>query len=589
LNDTESTDATVHDVDGARMWLLALGLLVLTLVVYLPATEGGFIWDDDYYVERNSTLGVVDGLYRIWFEFGATQDYYPLTFTTYWLEWWFWGTHPFGYHLVNILLHAFNGILLWRLLDRLRVPGAFFAAVLFAVHPVHVESVAWVTERKNVLSGLFCLLSLLSFVHFLRLDEQAEAPARRRWRFYALSIGAFFLAMLAKTAVVPLPLILPVLAWWKRGRLEPRELLLVAPYFLVVVPLFVIAFLGEANYGGAGVNIVATEGADWNLSLLERTLLCGRVLWFYFAKLVWPHPLIFVYPRWHIDSQAEWQYLYPLAAVAVPVILFMLRKRIGRGPLAAALVFGLMLSPAAGYFNFYFQRYSYVADHLQYFASVAVTTLFASLVTLAARRLAVPRDWGATLAAALVVILMLVGWRQQAAYQNLETLWSDTLAKNPKAWMAHDGLGVSFQLSNNLDAAVAHHRKATEINPRDFMAYYNLGNALQRQGQLKEAVAPYLKALELAPKFVPARNHLGIALSKMGRLSEAEAQYQQILCIEPSNFIAHNGLGVVLARQGRYREAADRFQEAVRLQPESVEAGDNLRSAQQRLQQPSDH
>lgn len=600
-------------------WWLGLGLLLLTLVVYLPATQGGFIWDDDSYVQNSNTPGSLNGLYRIWFEFGATQDYYPLTFTTFWFEWWCWEVHPFGYHLVNILLHAFNAILLWRLLERLGVSGAFFAAALFAVHPVHVESVAWVTERKNVLSGLFCLLSLLAFVHYLRLDQQSEVTSRRRWGFYVLSIGAFVLAMLAKTAVIPLPLILPVMAWWKRGRVELRDLVLVAPYFLVVIPLFFVAFLGEANFGGAGVNILATEGAEWNLSLLERTLLCGRVLWFYFAKLVLPHPLTFIYPRWQIDSHVWWQYLYPLAAFAVLCVLIMLRKRIGRGPLAAALVFGLMLSPAAGYFNFYFQRYSYVADHLQYFASVAVTTLIASIATLAAIRLAVPRAWGITLAASLVVVLTLVSWRQQADYRSLESLWTNTLAKNPMAWIAQNNLASELHAQQRYEDAKQHCEEALRlepqaleprttlgmvllglgrpkdaaqqfehvlgIDPRFAKAHNGWGLVQAQQGHYGEAIERFQNAIALDPKLIEARNNLGIALTETGRLDEAIAQYEQIVHVRPNYAKAYNGWGVALARRGQLRDAIEKFRLSIHLTPDDIEVHDNLHRVETLLYQ----
>ncbi|MHC4402402.1 MAG: tetratricopeptide repeat protein, partial [Planctomycetota bacterium] len=224
-----------------RSFATVSSLVLLTVVVYVPALYCGFIWDDDAYVVNNETLRSVGGLGQIWFQFGATPDYYPLTFTTFWLEYQAWGLEPFGYHLDNVLLHALNVVIVYWLLTRLRVPGAFFAAALFAVHPVHVESVAWITERKNVLSGLCFLLSVGAFVRAYGLDEEEPAP-RIRWRFYLLSVGFFFLAMLSKTVTLTLPLILPVLIWWKTGRVRARDVLLTLPYFAVATPVILLGF-----------------------------------------------------------------------------------------------------------------------------------------------------------------------------------------------------------------------------------------------------------------------------------------------------------------------------------------------------------
>ena len=557
-------------------WLLAFALCFSTVIVYLPATQCGFIWDDDGYIENNSTLGGVDGLSRIWFEFGATQDYYPLTFSTFWLEWWLWEFRPLGYHLVNILLHAANALLLWRLLVRLGVPGALLAALLFAVHPVHVESVAWVTERKNVLSGLFCLLSLHAFVRFARLDEPPHVTGWPRWKCYALSVSAFLLAMLAKTVVIPLPLALPILVWWKRGWLERRDLFLVAPYFLVVAPLFVVAFVEKSNFAGAGVNILVAEGAEWQLSLLQRVLLCGRVVWFYTAKLFWPHPLIFIYPRWQIDSTIWWQYLYPLAAAALLVILWRLRNRIGRGPLAAALLFGLMLGPASGLLNFYFQKYSYVADHLQYLASIALITLFAAMVTQVTKTNRAYRIWSSSLVISILLILSAVSWRQQSAYRNQEALWRDTLAKKPACWMSHNNLGFLLLEQDLYQEAANHLREALRLDPTIARAHFNLSVALNKQRRYQEAEKPLRKTLRLDPEHAKAHHNLSTFLLKQGRDQEAETHLREALRLDPKNAKTHHNLGTILLTQGQYQEAETHLRDALRLNPDYASAHCNL-------------
>jgi hypothetical protein len=315
----------------SKQWLLATAIIFLTFLVYQPVWHASFVWDDDFYVTDNPSLKTVDGLRSIWCDLKTTRQYYPVTVSTLWAEYHIWNLHPLGYHLVNVLIHALNAILLWRVLRKLGLPGSWLAAAIFAVHPVTVESVAWISERKNVLSCLFYLLAVLAFLRFRPLTD-AKAGRTWDWRFYPVMLAAFLCALLSKTVTCSLPAALLLVVWWKTGRIKKRDALAMAPLFVLGAALGLMSKWEEQHLVGAG-------GAEWALSSLQRCLLAGRALWFYAGKLFWPRDLTFIYPHWQIDTGAAWQYLFPLAFAVVVLALWKLRSRIGRGPLAAVLFF----------------------------------------------------------------------------------------------------------------------------------------------------------------------------------------------------------------------------------------------------------
>jgi hypothetical protein len=255
-------------------------------VAYLPATRGDFIWDDDAYVQNNETLRSGDGLRRIWLEIGATDQYYPLVHTTFWLEYRVWQLSPAGYRGVNILLHVVSVVLLWRLLRRLSVPGAWVAAALFGLHPVHVESVAWITERKNVLSGVFYLAAAFLYLRSALPtgDRPGDRPPRRGVAgegagggvprpVYVASLLLFACALLSKTVTASLPAALLLVLWWKRGRIGWGDARSLLPFFALGVALGSITIWMERHEVGA-------VGPEWDLSPVERLLIAGRALWF---------------------------------------------------------------------------------------------------------------------------------------------------------------------------------------------------------------------------------------------------------------------------------------------------------------------
>ena len=404
-----------------RGWLFGLFLVFATMLAYQPIWHAGFIWDDDHYVTGNLTLHSLKGLWQIWFVPGATPQYYPMAFTGFWVEYHLWHLNPLGYHLMNVLLQALNAILLWTVLRRLDVPGAWLAAAIFALHPVCVESVAWVSEIKNVLSGAFYLSAALLYLRFDRT---------RNWRLYFVALGLFLLGLLSKTVIATLPAALLLVFWWQRGKLSwKQDVLPLIPFFVAGVGAGLFTAWVEWAFVGA-------SGSEFNFSFIERTLIAGRVIWFYLGKLIWPVDLIFMYPRWHVSQVIWWQYLFPAMALLVTLGLWLLSRR-NRGPLAAWLFFVGTLFPALGFFNVYPFRFSFVADHFQYLAMIGPLTLAAAGIDKLFRRLKDGREfWEPKFCGTLLLVLGGLTWYQCGLYADGETLWRVTLARNPDCWMA---------------------------------------------------------------------------------------------------------------------------------------------------------
>ncbi|MGO8836407.1 MAG: tetratricopeptide repeat protein [Limisphaerales bacterium] len=522
-------------------------ILLLVFLAYLPALRGGFIWDDDSYVTENTTLHNLDGLRRIWFDPGALPQYYPLVHTTFWLEYHLWGFNPFGYHLVNVLLHAIAAILFGVCCLRLRIPGAWLAAAIFALHPVCVESVVWITERKNVLSAVCYFAAALAYLRYAGLEE-AVTSNRRRWRYYWGALALFAAALSSKTVACSLPAALLLVIWWKKGCLRANDI-------LPSLPFFAIGAAGGLATAWIEKHHVGAQGAEWSLTFADRCLIAGRALWFYAGKLVWPVQLTFIYPRWKIEADVWWQWLFPAAAVCVVAGLWLVRHRIGKGPLVAVLFFAGTLGPALGFINVFPMRYSFVADHFQYLAAGGLIALCAAGL----RRL--PR----VAPAMLVVVLGVLTWRQADTYRDLETLWRTTLARNPDCCLAHNNLGVLLNSEGHTEEAIEHFQKAVRLSPDYCEALNNLGSALANQGQFDEAIENFRQAARFNPNDFKALCNLGLALANKGRLDEAIEAYRQATRINPNFSDALDNLGNTLAAKGRLDEAIENYRQAIRV------------------------
>ena len=466
---------------------MALSLMVL--VSYLPAMFAvDFIWDD--FVIGTDTIRSLDGLRQIWLSPGdipAEGHYWPLTYTTFWLEHKLWRLAPRGYHVTNVVLHMANTLLLWRLLRGQEIPGAWVAAAVFAVHPVHVESVAWIIERKDVLSGLFYLLAATAWVRFV------EEPRRGR---YVWALAAYVAGMLSKSVVVTLPVALLIWHWWKRGRVTWNDLLRLAPFFVVGLVISVADLLFNRSRGVGG----------FGYSFLERILISARAFWFYIGKLFWPADLAVIYPHWDVRFADALGWVGAGAAIGLVVVLWLLRRRVGRGPLAGVLFFTVMLSPVLGFVDYNFMLFSFVADRYQYLASIGLTTVAVGVATRglatvqrrAKLRSAAP---SAVLIVLLVAVLGTLAWRQANLYRDAVTFFSHVVSHNPTAREAHLNLGSALLRWNRLDEALVAYRVAEQQRPDDCKPAYGIGLAFHHLGHIEEAEAAYHRALELCPRY----------------------------------------------------------------------------------------
>jgi tetratricopeptide (TPR) repeat protein len=553
---TEGPSRLSFRKDGA----IVAGLALLVVLTYLPVLDNGFIWDDDFYVTNNSTLSTMAGLAAIWGKPGATPQYYPLTFSTFWVEYQLWGLEPLGYHLDNVLLHVLNAILVYLVLRRLGVPGAALAAALFAVHPVHVESVAWVTERKNVLSGFFYGLALLAWLRFAPPEAEAKPGG---WGWYLLALGAFLGALASKTVACSLPAVIVLLLWWKRGRIGRREALALLPMFAMGIAAGLQTVWLEKHHVGA-------KGLDWSLSFVERILIAGRALWFYAEKLVWPIDLTFIYPRWKIDPGLWWQYLFPLAAVGAIVALWAARRRLGKGPLIAVLFFCGTLFPALGFFDIYPMRYSFVADHFQYLASIGVLTLAAATAVAALRLPGYP--WRqAALATSVLGPLAFLTFTQASVYRDQTSLWTDTLRKNPDCWLAHNHLGYIALQQNDLEEAEDHFQSSLRIYP-SATDHYNLGLVRVRAGRFDEAIQQFDISRKMRPDFPGVYYQLGKIAMQRGKWQQAQWCFSQMVELDSRLWLGRLALGRALSAGGKLDEAIEQISESIRLNPTQADS-----------------
>jgi tetratricopeptide (TPR) repeat protein len=569
-----------------RFWLPALLLAAAVVLAYQPAWQAGFVWDDDVYVTNNRLLAAPDGLQRIWFSTDSPSQYFPLTYTALRMERHAWELAASGYHWVNILLHAANALILWGVLRRLRLPAPWLAAALFALHPVQVESVAWITELKNVLSLFFCLLAAWAWIEFV-----SERP--RAWRFYAAALLFQALALFAKTTACMWPAAMLLILWLQRKPIGLRRLLQIAPFVAMGLAMGLVCVWWEQHRQ-------YTVGDVFAIGWTSRLLIASRAVWFYLGKLLWPVGLSFSYARWQMDPASPSQYLWPAACVIAAVAA----SRNGRGLIAAGLFFLAMLAPLLGFISEYTFRYSYVADHYQYIASIGPLALAAALIDKISGRL---KPW---ICPGLLILLGVLTWRQCRNYSDSESLWratlaatpnssiarnnlsqailakgsfdepialsNEVLAKNPNDPVALNNLGFALLARGRTPEAVALFQRAIAAQPNAPAAYYNLGRACLDQKRYDEATAHFQTAIRLKPDYAAARCNLAFALLQTGHVAAAVSNYEASLTLDPDYCVAHNDLGTVLLKLGRTNEALLHFERAVSIKSDFVEARYNL-------------
>jgi tetratricopeptide (TPR) repeat protein len=578
-------------------------IVLAVFIAYFPSISGGFIWDDAILLTQNSLISAQDGLQRIW---RTTEpiDFWPLTNTSFWLEWRLWGMDSAGCHATNLVLHIAASLLIWAILRKLSIPGAFLAAFIFAVHPVNVESAAWIAQRKNTLSMFFFLQSILWYLKAHMPTASGDIASVRShggpWEreygrtvetsnlapcfsplstlhsslstlhsplWYWLSFAAFVSAMLSKGSAAVLPALILGIIWWRR-RLTKWDFLRIAPFFIVAVALSLVNIWFQNRDVGERIR---------DAGFVERMLGAGAVMWFYLYKALLPLKLIFIYPQWNIQTGNFLWWLPLLSAVVVTVVLWLYRKTWGRPFLFAWGFFCVSLVPVMGLTDVYFMKYALVADHYQYAAVIGVIALTTAGWSTWHEKTNGPTRWAVNcLAAIVVVVLASLTWRQSGLYRDAMTLYQATLEENPNCWVAYNNLGLILEEKGRPTEAMDHYQQSVRLNPKNAEAYNNIGGIFLKTNRLSEAIEQYEIALRLKRNFAEAHNNMGMALVNIGRLQDAIEHFKEALRLKPTYAETQNNLGQVLAWTDRPQEAIEYYERALSLKPDFPEAQYNL-------------
>ena len=536
-----------------------LAIALLTAIFYYPALTNDFIWDDDDYILNNFAIQRSDGLKDIWFSY-RTPQYYPVVFTSFWLEYHLWGKNPLGYHILNLVFHILNALLVYAVLSKLKPALAFPVALIFALHPVQVETVAWITERKNIYGAFFYLLALLYYLRF-------EASERKR--DYAFSFFNFLMALLSKSITVTFVMVPLLIRWWRRQPLRRIDI-------LRLIPFGIIGLMAGLNTIYLELVRVGAKGNNWGLPLLEHIILPGKIILFYIVKLLFPFNLMFVYPRWNIHAGNPWQWL-PVSAILVFFVLgYIYRERVGRGALAAAFFFCASLFPALGFFNVYPMIYSYVADHFQYIAGIGMILFMCGAAAAAFEWLLAPRLSLTATQEQLVsrlslsIVVLACGFQvfsYSHAFANREALFKDVIRKNPAAWMAHNNLGLVYLQKGEISKAWDHYQETLKIKPDDCVAHTNMGAIYRSRGMRDKAKAAYEACLAVEPDYSPAYNNLGLLYVDAGDLQRARELFEKAAALDPMAHQARLNLGQIFLLQKNYAAALQHYQQAIAIYP----------------------
>jgi tetratricopeptide (TPR) repeat protein len=548
----------------SRALIFAVVLAAVTILAYRPAWHGGFLWDDDAYIVNNELLTAPHGWQRIWFSLDSPSQYFPLTYSTFRIEHALWGLNTTGYHWVNLLLHVGNALLVWTVLVRLGVSGSWLAATIFALHPVQVESVAWITERKNVLMAFFFLLTLLAWIAFV------DARTRRSWMFYWLGLILYVLALSAKATACTLPAALFLILWLQKKPITVRRLLQIIPFIVLGVGSGLLAVWWERYHQGTSRDVFTF------LSPLERILVASRAVWFYLSKIFWPSDLTFIYPRWNISPGDLVHYIWLVACIAAGVAIYFLRRYVGRGVEVGVAFFVATLGPVLGFIMLFTFRYTFVADHYQYLACIGPIALASAGAVSLSDKFAQHRVAIVTGALLIMASLGLLTWRQAATYSDIERLWRTTLARNPECWMAHTNLGLVLLQQGKIDDGIAEYRSALQMQPDSWDAEYNLGTALLGKAAVDEAILHCERAVQMRPTDPDALVCLGNALFQKGRIDEAINHYEKAITLHPDHFLARYSLGHALLEKGDLDGAIQVCRSALLLRPADVDSQTTL-------------
>ena len=555
------------------LWMMPLLKVAIIFVacfwIYSPVYDGEWLWDDDYLLTNNADVQAADGLGRLWFA-PATADYLPLTMSGLWLQWRFFGLDSTGYHIVSILLHALASCLLWGLLRQMRLRAAWFAGLIFAVHPLGVESVAWISELKNTLSLPFFLAAAWCVVRF----EQGSGR-----RFYFAALGLFFAAMLSKSSVVMFPCVMLLHAWWLRGRIAWRDILRSAPFFLISLLLGLITLHFQLNRA-IGDEPIPIGGLD------SRLAIAGMALLFYLTKIFWPLTLLPIYPQWKANPPEAYQFLPWLLLIGAFVFFWMRRKTWGRHALMAFGFYIITILPVLGFVAMSYMRVGWVADHFLYIPTIGVIALAAAATGSAFARAS---DTGKQILFSGGILiaggLALLSHNYAAVWENEDKLWSYTLRHNWDCWQAHNRLGAREFNRGKIDVALPHFREAVRLRPDLAETRNNLGSGVLATKDAKAAIAEFREARRLSPTIIAIQANLARALWLDGQYSEASEIYADLVRRFPGNPTFLCNLGVSLFQEKRIPESVKCFERALEINPDLKDARVNLETARKTLRE----
>ena len=555
----------------AKELLIQAAVIVLAgLWIYSPAYHGDWLWDDDVLLTANPTVqsGTLSGLLKLWFNPDGL-DYFPLSYSLMWLQWQLFGATPTGYHITTIVLHIASGLLLWALLEKMRIPGSWITALIFTIHPACVESVAWVAETKNTLS---LALFLASCIFWVSQDDAEVGPKRER--LYLASLAFFLLAMFAKTSVVAMPVLTLLYAWWKRGKVTMQDAVRAAPMFLISLVLGIVTI--QYQHGRAiGLEELPVGG------IASRIAIAGMAILFYLVTIVWPVNLLPIYPRWDVDPPKAWQFLPWLLIGGAAWWLWTNRRETwARHAIFALGFFLLMIAPVLGFIDISYMRITWVADHFLYLPMIGPLALIvAAVTTWLATREERERAVFTGLAGGLMAFLAFNAFFYAMAWSSEDYLWDHTLLSNHDAWQAHNRLGARKLNRGDLEGAHYHFRNSSRLRPDLGETKNNLAIVLMRKGRVDEAIQTYQEALQASPEIHKIRANLADAYLQAGRFAEARELYEQLLQLSPDNPMLLNKHGLTLFKLGDKEQAAAEFRRVLEIDPNFAEAAENLKVA----------
>ena len=547
--------------------LKAALIFLISFGIYSPTFDGDWLWDDDYLLTNNEVVQAPDGLGKLWFA-PATADYLPLTMSALWLQWRFFGLDSTGYHIVSILLHALASCLLWALLNQMRIRCAWMAGLLFAAHPLCVESVAWISELKNTLSLPLFLGAAWSIVRF----EQGGGR-----RFYFAALGLFLAAMLGKSSVVMFPFVMLLHAWWLRGGISRRDILLSAPFFLIslLLGLVTLHFQLSRAIGGEPIPI---GGFD------SRLAIAGMAVLFYLSKIFWPVMLLPIYPQWKANPPEYHQFLPWLAILGAVTFFWFHRKTWGRHALMGFGFYFITLLPVLGFVSMSYMRVGWVADHFLYIPMIGIVAwTTAAGAELFARAKPAGKQLLFSMATMTVGGLAILSHTYADVWENEDKLWSYTLRHNWECWQAHNRIGAREFNRGSVDIALLHFREAVRLRPDLAETRNNLGSGILATKDTKTAIQEFREALRLSPTIVAIQSNLARALWLDGQFQEATKLYANLVERFPGNPTFLCNLGVSLYNEGKIKESIACFEQALRINPNQEDAVGNLKTARQAL------